>query len=146
MELQKGRCGRFEPVVFAPLVALLIASIVQWILCKNSTKSELQEVMDFLKNLDKYTALGAKLCRDVIERGKDAPPPMTVVDVCSWPPRQFLLPIITKMQMSVSIDGTNSNMFVSGSCDATARLWDTRIASRAVRTFHGHEGDVCTVA
>src|SRR5262245_61268654 len=36
-------------------------------------------------------------------------------------------------------------MFVSGSCDATARLWDTRIASRAVRTFHGHEGDVNTV-
>ncbi|KAK9115213.1 hypothetical protein Syun_022010 [Stephania yunnanensis] len=32
-----------------------------------------QEVMDFLKNLDKYTALGAKLCRDVIEGGKDAP-------------------------------------------------------------------------
>ncbi|KAK9164121.1 hypothetical protein Syun_005023 [Stephania yunnanensis] len=47
--------------------------------------------------------------------------------------------------LSVSINGTNSNMFVSGSCDATARLWDTRIASRAVRTFHGHEGDVNTV-
>lgn len=36
-------------------------------------------------------------------------------------------------------------MFVSGSCDATARLWDTRIASRAVRTYHGHQGDVNTV-
>lgn len=36
-------------------------------------------------------------------------------------------------------------MFVSGSCDATARLWDIRIASRAVRTYHGHEGDVNTV-
>ena len=36
-------------------------------------------------------------------------------------------------------------MFVSGSCDATARLWDTRVASRAVRTFHGHEGDVNSV-
>lgn len=36
-------------------------------------------------------------------------------------------------------------MFVSGSCDSTARLWDTRVASRAVRTFHGHEGDVNTV-
>lgn len=36
-------------------------------------------------------------------------------------------------------------MFVSGSCDATARLWDTRVASRAVRTFHGHEGDVNAV-
>lgn len=36
-------------------------------------------------------------------------------------------------------------MFISGSCDATARLWDTRVASRAVRTFHGHEGDVNSV-
>ncbi|GFQ00972.1 guanine nucleotide-binding protein subunit beta-2 [Phtheirospermum japonicum] len=45
----------------------------------------------------------------------------------------------------VSINGSNSRMFVSGSCDSTARLWDTRVASRAVRTFHGHEGDVNTV-
>lgn len=36
-------------------------------------------------------------------------------------------------------------MFVSGSCDTTARLWDTRVASRAVRTFHGHKGDVNSV-
>ncbi|XP_071698066.1 guanine nucleotide-binding protein subunit beta-2 isoform X1 [Rutidosis leptorrhynchoides] len=47
--------------------------------------------------------------------------------------------------LSVSINGSNSRMFVSGSCDATARLWDTRVASRAVRTFHGHEGDVNSV-
>ncbi|KAL0384098.1 UNVERIFIED_CONTAM: Guanine nucleotide-binding protein subunit beta [Sesamum radiatum] len=47
--------------------------------------------------------------------------------------------------VSVSINGSNSRMFVSGSCDSTARLWDTRVASRAVRTFHGHEGDVNTV-
>ncbi|XP_031484280.1 guanine nucleotide-binding protein subunit beta-2 [Nymphaea colorata] len=47
--------------------------------------------------------------------------------------------------LSVSINGSNTKMFVSGSCDKTARLWDTRIASRAVRTFHGHEGDVNTV-
>ena len=46
---------------------------------------------------------------------------------------------------SVSINSSNSNMFVSGSCDTTARLWDTRIASRAVRTYHGHQGDVNTV-
>ncbi|KAJ6395863.1 hypothetical protein OIU77_021007 [Salix suchowensis] len=47
--------------------------------------------------------------------------------------------------LSVSINGSNSRMFVSGSCDSTARLWDTRVASRAVRTFHGHEGDVNSV-
>lgn len=47
--------------------------------------------------------------------------------------------------LSVSINGSNSRMFVSGSCDGTARLWDTRVASRAVRTFHGHEGDVNSV-
>eukprot|EP00268_Persea_americana_P023140 TRINITY_DN2281_c0_g2_i2.p1 TRINITY_DN2281_c0_g2~~TRINITY_DN2281_c0_g2_i2.p1 ORF type:complete len:378 (-),score=52.47 TRINITY_DN2281_c0_g2_i2:509-1642(-) len=47
--------------------------------------------------------------------------------------------------LSVSINGTNSKTFVSGSCDATARLWDTRVASRAVRTYNGHEGDVNTV-
>ncbi|CAL9102293.1 unnamed protein product, partial [Musa textilis] len=47
--------------------------------------------------------------------------------------------------LSISINSSNSNMFVSGSCDATARLWDTRIASRAIRTYHGHHGDVNTV-
>lgn len=47
--------------------------------------------------------------------------------------------------LSVSISGSNSRMFVSGSCDGTARLWDTRVASRAVRAFHGHEGDVNAV-
>ncbi|MFQ6649222.1 hypothetical protein Gotur_022860 [Gossypium turneri] len=47
--------------------------------------------------------------------------------------------------LSVSINGTNSRVFVSGSCDGTARLWDTRVASRAMRTFQGHEGDVNTV-
>jgi len=47
--------------------------------------------------------------------------------------------------LSVSINSSNTNMFVSGSCDATVRLWDIRIASRAVRTYHGHEGDVNSV-
>ncbi|RRT62207.1 hypothetical protein BHE74_00022781 [Ensete ventricosum] len=46
---------------------------------------------------------------------------------------------------SISINSSNSNIFVSGSCDATARLWDTRIASRAIRTYQGHYGDVNTV-
>ncbi|KAK8961970.1 Guanine nucleotide-binding protein subunit beta [Platanthera guangdongensis] len=47
--------------------------------------------------------------------------------------------------LSVSVNTSNSNMFVSGSCDATARVWDTRIASRPVRTYYGHTGDVNTV-
>ncbi|GFY89941.1 GTP binding protein beta 1 [Actinidia rufa] len=47
--------------------------------------------------------------------------------------------------LSVSINGSNPRMFVSGSCDGTARLWDTRVASRAVRTFHSHEADVNAV-
>nr|GLL47381.1 guanine nucleotide-binding protein subunit beta-2 [Ipomoea trifida] len=47
--------------------------------------------------------------------------------------------------LSVSINASNTRMFVSGSCDGTARLWDTRVASRAVRSFHGHEGDVNAV-
>uniref|UniRef100_A0A7N0TE86 Uncharacterized protein n=1 Tax=Kalanchoe fedtschenkoi TaxID=63787 RepID=A0A7N0TE86_KALFE len=47
--------------------------------------------------------------------------------------------------LSVSISGSNSRLFVSGSCDKTARLWDTRAASRSVLTFHGHENDVNAV-
>uniref|UniRef100_A0A7N0T1I4 Uncharacterized protein n=1 Tax=Kalanchoe fedtschenkoi TaxID=63787 RepID=A0A7N0T1I4_KALFE len=47
--------------------------------------------------------------------------------------------------VSVSISGSNSRLFVSGSCDKTARLWDTRAASRSVLTFHGHENDVNAV-
>ncbi|XP_016502435.2 guanine nucleotide-binding protein subunit beta-2-like isoform X2 [Nicotiana tabacum] len=47
--------------------------------------------------------------------------------------------------LSVSINASNPKLFVSGSCDTTARLWDTRVASRAQRTFYGHEGDVNTV-
>ncbi|GJW06313.1 guanine nucleotide-binding protein subunit beta-2 [Tanacetum coccineum] len=39
----------------------------------------------------------------------------------------------------------DSNKVLSGSCDATARLWDTRVASRAVRTFLGHDCDVNSV-
>ncbi|KAL0763750.1 hypothetical protein Bca101_079901 [Brassica carinata] len=54
-------------------------------------------------------------------------------------------PYVTYCLSSVSISGSNPNWFISGSCDTSACLWDTRAASRAVRTFHGHEGDVNTV-
>ncbi|KAE9448571.1 hypothetical protein C3L33_19517, partial [Rhododendron williamsianum] len=39
--------------------------------------------------------------------------------------------------LSVSVNGSNSKLFVSGSCDATARLWDTRVASRAMMELAG---------
>lgn len=69
---------------------------------------------------------------------------LTVDGLLSCTYRCFLL-IPSPYFLSVSINGSNSRTFLSGSCDATARLWDTRVASRAVRTFHGHEGDVNAV-
>lgn len=48
--------------------------------------------------------------------------------------------------MSVSVyDSTN--LFVSGSCDATAKLWDYRAGpkSNCVKTFPGHESDINSV-
>lgn len=69
--------------------------------------------------------------------------------LCSSLIAMFEMLLITfffkKFLCSISINGLNSRLFVSGSCDSTARLWDTRMASRAVGTFHGHEGDVNTV-
>lgn len=47
--------------------------------------------------------------------------------------------------MSLSISTADPCLFVSGSCDHTVRLWDTRDASRAAQVYHGHEGDVNTV-
>ncbi len=43
--------------------------------------------------------------------------------------------------MCVSVHPTNRSIFVSGSCDTTAKVWDTR-AGRCVQTFVGHEGDI----
>lgn len=40
--------------------------------------------------------------------------------------------------------GPNQNVFVSGACDATAKLWDIR-SGRAVQTFTGHESDINAV-
>jgi guanine nucleotide-binding protein G(I)/G(S)/G(T) subunit beta-1 len=38
----------------------------------------------------------------------------------------------------------NPNIFVSGACDATAKVWDIR-AKRCVQTFAGHESDINSV-
>ncbi|KAF3930668.1 hypothetical protein ABW19_dt0207411 [Dactylella cylindrospora] len=46
--------------------------------------------------------------------------------------------------MSLSINPTNSNIFVSGACDAFAKLWDIR-TGKAVQTFAGHESDINAV-
>jgi len=46
--------------------------------------------------------------------------------------------------MSLSVYEKNGT-FVSGSCDATCKLWDYRVASACVKTFVGHESDVNSV-
>jgi guanine nucleotide-binding protein G(I)/G(S)/G(T) subunit beta-1 len=40
--------------------------------------------------------------------------------------------------------GPNPNLFVSGACDATAKLWDIR-TGKATQTFTGHESDINAV-
>jgi guanine nucleotide-binding protein G(I)/G(S)/G(T) subunit beta-1 len=45
--------------------------------------------------------------------------------------------------MSVSVF-SDRNIFVSGSCDATAKLWDIREPG-AVKSFPGHESDINSV-
>jgi guanine nucleotide-binding protein G(I)/G(S)/G(T) subunit beta-1 len=39
----------------------------------------------------------------------------------------------------------NLNTFVSGACDATAKLWDIR-SGKATQTFTGHESDINAVS
>lgn len=46
--------------------------------------------------------------------------------------------------MSVSLM-PNQGTFVSGSCDATAKVWDPRAPGRSVKTFPGHESDINSV-
>jgi len=46
--------------------------------------------------------------------------------------------------MSVSIH-EDSKQFVSGSCDASAKLWDYS-AGQCIKTFNGHESDINSVA
>ena len=42
----------------------------------------------------------------------------------------------------ISIHENNKSVFISGSVDATAKLWDMRAPMQAVETFRGHEGDI----
>lgn len=46
------------------------------------------------------------------------------------------------MSCSLSSDCTT---FVTGACDATARLWDPRAGNHNQLTFYGHESDINTV-
>ena len=41
--------------------------------------------------------------------------------------------------------GPSQNVFVSGACDATAKLWDIR-SGKATQTFTGHESDINAVS
>merc|ERR1711998_501794 len=49
--------------------------------------------------------------------------------------------------MSVSISPEEKNIFVSGSCDSTAKVWDIRVQEKGgcTHTFHGHESDINSV-
>ena len=47
------------------------------------------------------------------------------------------------VKFSLSL-GPNQNVFVSGACDASAKLWDLR-TGRATQTFTGHESDINAV-
>jgi guanine nucleotide-binding protein G(I)/G(S)/G(T) subunit beta-1 len=48
--------------------------------------------------------------------------------------------------MSVSPSPTDPNLFVSGSCDTTAKIWDIRTPQECVQNFLGHESDLNSVA
>lgn len=51
--------------------------------------------------------------------------------------------VLFSPSLSLSL-GPNQNVFVSGACDATAKLWDIR-SGRATQTFTGHESDINAV-
>lgn len=40
--------------------------------------------------------------------------------------------------------GAGQNLFVSGSCDTTAKVWDIR-SGKCTHTFHGHDSDINSV-
>lgn len=47
--------------------------------------------------------------------------------------------------MSISAKPRSSKVFVSGACDATAKVWDIS-SPNDVRTFEGHESDINAVS
>ena len=51
------------------------------------------------------------------------------------------MPILISPSLSL---GPDPNLFVSGACDATAKLWDIR-TGKATQTFTGHESDINAV-
>lgn len=55
-----------------------------------------------------------------------------------------LLPPTPPPRRSVSLHPTDPNVFASGSCDSTVRVWDIRLNS-CVRTFTGHISDINSV-
>ncbi|KAJ1456009.1 WD40-repeat-containing domain protein [Pelagophyceae sp. CCMP2097] len=48
--------------------------------------------------------------------------------------------------MCLSVDPHNPQRFVTGSCDAHAKVWDARAGHHAVMTFAGHDSDINSVA
>jgi len=46
--------------------------------------------------------------------------------------------------MSLSLNPTDSNLFISGACDSVAKLWDLR-TGKCVQSFTGHEADINAV-
>jgi guanine nucleotide-binding protein G(I)/G(S)/G(T) subunit beta-1 len=57
-------------------------------------------------------------------------------------PYAYWFPLLI-LSLSLSL-GPNQNVFVSGACDATAKLWDIR-SGKATQTFVGHESDINAV-
>lgn len=48
--------------------------------------------------------------------------------------------------MSVAVDPLSPTIFVTASCDSTAKLWDSRISSYPLVTFTGHVSDINSVS
>mmetsp|Transcript_5398 Transcript_5398/g.17001 ORF Transcript_5398/g.17001 Transcript_5398/m.17001 type:complete len:354 (+) Transcript_5398:135-1196(+) len=48
--------------------------------------------------------------------------------------------------MGVALSPFNPKVFLTGSCDATAKLWDLRFTVHPTITFQGHDSDINSVA